>query len=212
MRGILNHKQSGTSLIELAVVTFLFLIVLGLTSNALSSGVRNFLSVRSEIELQQDAIVILSKLSREVGEASGDSTWPVPAPNTPLVGSVGEPVGIVFDSPRDNAGHMVLDPSTSTPLWQRRVCYFYDQTQNSVVRCDQPLPAPSTSPPGVDPTKTVSWFRDNRPNDPLPGRIESFSIQVGDSPESFNFDIQVSSESLGRKTTVQFVGHATMRG
>ena len=94
----------GLTLVELAIASFLFLLVLGLTSAALSSGVKSYLSVRSEVELQQDALAILSRITREVGEADPGTTWPPPTADTTLIPPGPDPVGIVFSSPRDGSG------------------------------------------------------------------------------------------------------------
>ena len=195
---------------EMAVASFLFLIVLGLTSAALTSGVKSYLSVRSEVELSQDALAILSRISREVGEADPAATWPSPTPNTTLLPAGTEPVGIVFSSPRDSSGRLSLDPATKKPKWHKRICYIYDPANRQLFRGTQDLAAVSTSPPPLDPTLTTGWFQSKVPLDPLPGKVEKFEIKVGSSTSSFNFNLMVSNSSQGHTTRVQFLGHATM--
>lgn len=208
----MRRSVRGATLVELAVASFLFLIVLGLTSKALTAGVKNYLSVRSEIELQQDAIVILSRMAREVGEAESGATWPTPVPDTELLPPGTEPQGIVFSSPRNGNGELILDTATRRPTWFKRICYIYDPATRQILRSEDPLATPSASPPNLDPTKTTGWFQTNRPQDPFPGRVEDFHINVGPETDSFAFDLKVSTSSLGRTTSVQFLGHSTMRG
>lgn len=200
----------GLTLVELAIASFLFLLVLGLTSAALSSGVKSYLSVRSEVELQQDALAILSRITREVGEADPGTTWPPPTADTTLIPPGPDPVGIVFSSPRDGSGRLSLDPATKKPRWHKRICYLFDPSTRQLFRGTQDLAAVSATPPPLDPTLTTDWFRTNAPMDPLPGRVESFEIKVGNSTSSFDFNVVVSSSSQGYKTRVQFLGHATM--
>jgi len=199
-------------LIELAVASFLFLIVLGLTSSALTAGIKNYLGVRGEIELQQDAIVMLSRMAREMGEADPAATWPPPVVESELTPPPGQPVGVVFSSARDNQGKLLLDFDSKQPIWQKRICYLFDPAQEKLLRSVDPLTVPTDSPPEVDLAKTTGWFREARPQDPMPGRVRSFTIKVGKDTDSFNLDIQVSGSSLGRTTTLQFLGHSTMRG
>lgn len=207
-----NLGVRGTTLIELSVATFLFLIVLGLTSTALSSGVKNYLGLQSEIALQQDAIVVLAKLTREIGEANSSATWPPPAADTDLNPPAGNPYGIVLSSARNNQGKLLLDNTSRQPIWQKRICYIFDPTQEKLFRSEDPLAGPSDTPPGLDPVRTTQWFQDNMAQDPLPGQISEFRITTGSTTDQFTVDIKISNSSLSRKTTVQFLGHSTMRG
>lgn len=200
------------SLVELSVASLLLLIVLSLSVLAMRAGVRGFLTVKSETELQQDALVLLSKISREVGEADPAATWPQPTVSQVLQPVGSEPVGIVFSSPRGTDGRMVLDDTTKQPLWHKRICYYYDPSSRQVFRSEDYLTAPSTSPLGQDLTKTTAWFAANSAVKPMPGEVSKFNISVGEDLRSYNFNVEVSNGEGGRVTRVEFLGHATMRG
>ena len=201
----------GLTLVELAVASFLLAILLTLTHLALVEGVKKQQALQEEIELQQDALAILTRLSRETAEGHSATFWPDRAPGTPLTMPGGEPTGFVFLSPRDDDGQISLDPVSNRPVWQKRVCYFFQPAQQKVFRCVDPLAAPSSVAPPRDDTKTTGWFETNRPVDPLPGRVESFDIRVGDSQDQLEFNLTLTSQRGSRTKSLEFIASTTLR-
>ena len=100
----------GLTLVELAVASFLLAILLTLTHLALVEGVKKQQALQEEIELQQDALAILTRLSRETAEGHSATFWPDRTPGSPLTMPGGEPVGFVFLSPRANTSRSRVDP------------------------------------------------------------------------------------------------------
>ena len=205
-----RKAQSGTTLIELAIASFLLAILLGLTHLALIEGVKKQKSLREDIALQQDALALLARISRETSEGHSGTFWPDRSVNSPLTTPGGTPTGFVFLSPRNDAGRIQLDPSNNRPLWQKRVCYYFEPTNGKVYRAEDPLPAPSSTAPPRDDTKTAQWFKDNRPSDPLPGVVESFAVEVGDTVEQLKFNVTLSSEQGPKKKELEFLTSATL--
>jgi type II secretory pathway pseudopilin PulG len=208
---VLKTQLKGTTLVELTVASFLLAILLTLTYQAMVGGVRQYQILRSEIEMQQDALALLARLSRETAEGHSATTWPDRIAETELTMPGGNPVGLVFLSPRNSAGKIELDPTTARPMWQKRVCFFHNPTTRKVYRSLDHLVAPSVAPPPRDETKTTGWFRETRPIDPLPGNVEDFTIQVGDSERNLRFNITLTTES-GQKTKIlQFLSSTTLQ-
>jgi hypothetical protein len=207
----LNRGQKrGTTLAELAVASFLLAILLTLTHLALIEGVKKQQALREEIELQQDALAIMARLSRETAEGHSPTFWPDRAVGAPLTMPGGEPTGFVFLSPRDADGHITLDATTNRPIWQKRVCYYFDPTTQKVFRAEEPLATPSSTPPPRDDTKTTEWFQTNLPSDPLPGQVESFNVNVGATEKQLEFQLMLNSQQGTRRKTLEFIASATM--
>ncbi|HIB67373.1 MAG TPA: hypothetical protein EYO33_20280 [Phycisphaerales bacterium] len=205
-----RRGETGTTLVELAVASFLLAILLGLTHLALIEGVKKQKSLREDIALQQDALALLARISREASEGHSGTFWPDRSTNSILTMPGGAPVGFVFLSPRDGAGRIQLDPSNNRPVWQKRVCYYFEPANGKVYRAEDSLAAPSSTAPPRDDSKTTQWFKDNRPGDPLPGVVESFEVEVGDTLEQLKFNITLSTQQGPRKKELEFLTNATL--
>ena len=205
-----GHKVWGTTLVELAVASFLLSILLTLSYQAMHAGVTQYQNLRSEVDMQQDALALLARLSREVAEGHAPSAWPERTVNSSLLPPTGEPVGLVFLSPRDENGRIVLDSSSGQPLWQKRVCYFFEPSDGRVYRCVEALATPSSIAPPRDDTKTTEWFKNNVAKDPLPGNIEEFLIEVGEHPENLRFEVSVSSTRGRENKILEFLSSSTL--
>lgn len=190
----------------------LLILVMTLTYLAMKSGVEHYLTLRSSIELQQDALTILARLSREGAESNPGSIWPTPVANSPLLPPGGEPVGVVFASPRNDAGGIEIDPVTKRALWQKRICYWYDPATKRLFRCVDPIVPPTVIPPAQDPTKTTAWFRDNTASDPLQGTVDTFEISTNVAADNLIFDLEVSDNNKGLIHRLQFLTSTTPKG
>lgn len=205
-----NAARRGVTLIELSIASFLLAILLSLTYLAMSEAAKKQNILRDDIALQQDALALLAKLSRETAEGHSATFWPDRTANSNLVMPGGEPVGFVFLSPRNATGRIELDPVNNRPIWQKRVCYYFDSATSRVYRCEEALATPSSTPPARDDTKTTQWFMNNVASDPVPGTIEAFSVAIGDNLEELQFDVTLSTERGRRKKSVQFLTSATL--
>jgi hypothetical protein len=209
VRAACLRRARGITLAELAVSSFLLAILLSLTHLALVEGIKKQKSLRNDISLQQDALATLTHLSREVSEGHSGTFWPDRTTSSPLTMPSGEPTGFVILSPRDASGRIVLD-SSNLPIWQKRVCYYFDNSSNKIYRAEELLASPSSIPPPRDDTKTTQWFKDNVPSDPLPGSAEFFGVVVGETPEQLRFNLTLGSEEGRRKKTLEYVASATL--
>lgn len=71
------------------------------------------------------------------------------------------PVGIVFASARLPNNKIAFDEDNLQPIWQKWVCYYLEQGQADLrlVRKEEPLGAPGTTPPIVPTGKDTEYFR-----------------------------------------------------
>lgn len=198
-----KRSLRGLSLVEGLVAMTLLALLLGLTHLAMNSGVKHFLNLRHSVELQQDALALLARLAREVAESPRASVWPEFTPNSAQEYQDDMPKGLVFLSPRDENGLLHLDPSSRRPIWQKRICYWYDPTENRIFRGTEPLDQPTDVPPPRDDEKNTAYFREQVLCAPLPGRVTELQIEY--LAGSVQFQLQVSQEERGYVKRLEFV-------
>lgn len=117
------RKARGATLIELAIVSTLLIIITGMVYQVVQAGVAFYLDSNSAMEIRQDALVGLNRLSVELRQSSMASVhaYMTPAP--------GDPPGIVFASPRDENGAMTAT-SDGKITWRRFVCCYLGDYQD----------------------------------------------------------------------------------
>lgn len=206
-----SQTQRGTSLVELSVASFLLMILLGLSYLTLVEGVDKQNGLRDEVGLQQDALALMARISRETAEGHSSTFWPDRTVDAPLATPGDELLGFVFLSPRDDHGRVRIDPSNNHPIWQKRVCYYYEPADRKVYRCEEPLAAPSSAPPPRDDTKTTDWFQANTLSDPLPGHVEDFVVRVGSEQEHLQFNASFTTIRGQKKKTLEFISSTTIK-
>ncbi len=200
---ILRRSDRALSLAELLVAMALLALLLGLTHLAMNSGVKQFLNLRHSVELQQDALALLARLAREVAESPRASVWPEFTPDSVPNYSDEAPVGLVFLSPRDEDGVLHLDPASRRPIWQKRICYWYDPVEDRIYRGTENLDQPTDLPPPRDDEKTTAYFRENVLCAPLPGRVTELRIEHLSA--SVQFHLEVSQEERGYVKRLEYV-------
>lgn len=206
-----NRAKKGITLVELAVSMTLLLLVMSLTSLAMKSGTEEYLSLRSSIDLQQNALSLLTRVSREGTETNMSTVWPPPVAGSPLTVPAGDPKGVVFASPRDNDGNLVLEPASLQPEWQKRIAYWHDPGADKLYRATEDLASPGLAPPAPDPVFNTAWFRDNGTNDPFSAVVEQFEVEADSAGRTLKFQIEFSEEHKGVTRKLRYLTSATPR-
>lgn len=86
-----------------------------------------------------------------------------------------EPSGIVFLSPRPGSGSTMYD-NAGNQLWRQWVCYYYDDTNNRIMRGEINLPTPTTTPPSCP--YTVLNFTGLPGNKMVADKVTGFSVTL----------------------------------
>lgn len=149
-------KSKGTTLIEMLVYIFLFLLVfIGIHRIFNSATQYYYLSIAS-VDVQQSALSASYRLSRELSESALSS---IKLYNT-------TPKGIVFMSPRDSAGTIsfqTASPYEGEVYWYKYVAYYLDTDPGDsslyaiYIKEYTPTGSPFSEATGST-TYTTSWF------------------------------------------------------
>lgn len=136
------RKVRGATIIELSVVSVILIIVVGMVYQIVQAAVAYYLDSNSAMEIRQDALVGLNRLSVDLRQSSMASVhaYMSPAP--------GDPPGLVFASPRDENGAMQAT-SDGKITWRRFVCYYLADYQNykALLRKSENIPTPPERAP-----------------------------------------------------------------
>lgn len=159
----------------------------------LSAGVRYFKSSMTTVQLQQDSLLALMWLTRELGES-----------NPKTVATFANPPGVLFASPRDANGNIALD-TQGLVKWQKFICYYLEDRNgvSCLVRKEQMLDHPDIglSPPPIAPPaprsfQTTAYYK----NLGVPSRTVAQNVinltATGISP--LELEVQVHKKDMGR--------------
>lgn len=146
-----NQQCCGTSLVEVLIASAVVGLILVCTAYLLQSCFRHFREVDSAVQVHLLATTSLARIEEDLRHAN-------PASYQIFT----NPPGIVFGSPRDNAGKIQFDPDSLQPLWRKLVCYYLepDGSRFRLVRKEQPLTTIDDQPPAVG-TNDTSHFQLN---------------------------------------------------
>lgn len=175
----------------------IMLLVLLCTCQMLVSSMSFYAVERNATELQQGAMVPLSRLSRELAESDPYA-----------VRSDTSPPGIVFASPRDDSGSFAFD-TDSNLLWQRYICYYVAVVNGTqvLVRKERKLDAPRNTPPPM--VYSTAWFGAlNAPFVAAGWSVTAFS-RSGFNPVQLT--LTTNQSALGRQDQMQFVTRVLLR-
>ncbi len=107
----------------------------------LTAGMRYHKSTSASLEMQQDTLLSILALSRELGES-----------NPRTVARYTAPQGILFASPRDDASNVWVEPS-GLLRWPKFICYYVGDVNGTpcLIRKEQYLDDPDlhTDPPPI---------------------------------------------------------------
>lgn len=189
-----SDRKSGVTLPELLLSSALIGFVLISIYALLTAGVRYYKNSLTWIELQQDSLLSLVQLTKELGESNRQTVRIYP-----------DPAGLVFASPRASDGVYEIDPS-GLPLWQKFVCYYVTDVNGvpSLIRKELTLVAAGYAGPQVVPPVTfnsTAWFRDAK----LPRKVVARNIDrltvTGASPVAI--ELGVAKEEMGKSFEVE---------
>lgn len=124
LRARLRSGEHGFTLVEMLVATFIFLILTSALFGAVLAMSRGVRSTRELNDLNEEARVMLNRMSRELREARSIGTVVNPA------GTTFDPngdVSVTFDV--DFNGNGVIEPNADDP---ERLTYTYDRAEQRV--------------------------------------------------------------------------------
>lgn len=126
-------------MLELIIVCALMSIVVGVVYSIVQAGLAFYMDANSAMEIRQDAMVGINRLSVELRQSSMASVQ---------VDSVSAVKGIVFASPRDATGAMA-PTSDGKMTWQRYVCYYVGPYQGAqaLIRKEETISPAKTRAP-----------------------------------------------------------------
>lgn len=147
----MTRKARGLSLAEVIVATALLGLISTYVALLIKYGFEYMRASEERAELQRTSLFVLSSITRELAESSGDCIT--------YASGTSPYSGIVYGSPRglDNQveyqdGHL---------LWRKWVCIYYDSSQKLLMRAEEALSPESTFKPDPSPAgfnKTVGEF------------------------------------------------------
>lgn len=152
------------------------------------TGVRYHKRAETLLDLQQTSLVALSVLNRELSEASPTA-----------IAVFADPPGIVFASPRSDAGTFEFDESTGKLKWWKLVCFY--QGGSALLRRDEALPgAPLLDAPTIPASKDTAYFDGIPGNTRVVGRdVEAFEA-TGIRP--CNVRLVISRDEVGGQFSI----------
>lgn len=186
------RRRSGHTLVELAVATFLLGLLVALTGTFFRHALAHHRRTMRAVELQEDALATLGRLSTLVSESHRATAFPALTSPGPLLPPAGSPTGLILASPRDQDGRLRIDGSNGLPLWQRWVCVWHDATASRLMECSEDLATPSSVLPTLESSQDLVWFSTTRsPQRPLPGRVSAFSLNLLPTMATVRIDLRV---------------------
>lgn len=148
----------------------------------IAAAVRYYRTSQDTIELQQNVLVSVTKLTTELGESSLQSVLVDPSP----------PGGVIFATPRNASGDIRYDPTSGKAIWERMLCYYVEVVGGvpCLVRKEKPLPA-TDAPPLIPPGETTAGFQADVS---LPRRVVAHRITAFEVVDSAPLLVKVTAE------------------
>lgn len=150
---MIRTRGPATTLVELLVVMGLLGIVVTMVYFVVHAGLKFYLDSTAALEIRQEALVGLNRMSLEMRESSLASV---------AIDMTSPTKGIVFASIRNAAG--LTSPTSDGKLtWQRLSCYYVVPYQDSqaIFRKEEPLPGlvgRAPDPLGLAPPRDPTYF------------------------------------------------------
>lgn len=114
------RRSNGTTLLELLIVMGLFGVLLYSVYLFIDRGVTMYRESSDALEVRQQALVGMAKLSDDVR----DTAIPSVHCESTTVAPTSDIDGIVFVSLKDDNEETHLDPDTERLNWQKTICYY----------------------------------------------------------------------------------------
>ncbi|MBI3927886.1 MAG: hypothetical protein HY319_20260 [Armatimonadetes bacterium] len=131
------RSRRGVTLLELLIASGLVLLVALSVLALFEAGVRYVRESEARLDIQRDALVAMALVTQELSESN-----PVAFRTDP------DPPGVVFGSPRNLEGTLIVD-SSGKLIWQKFICYYLEDSgaERRLIRKERML----------DPTVRVSF-------------------------------------------------------
>lgn len=190
---------AGASLIELLVAMALMALLATVAWKLLSAASRQLENSRRQLNLQQDVLLALNWLSRDISESSlvaiHTNPWGA-GPLPPVPPTPGPPRGIVLASPRDGDGNISFSGTAVT--WSSRICY-YVSAEGELFRALAVHP-PKALPPVIDPMSenTDEFATGPYPRRRLAGQVSYFNVER----QAAGIEVVLETASLDRRFTM----------
>lgn len=144
-------KEWGLSIPELLIACGLFAMVTTAIATVMREGIRFFNTHSTALEVQQQCLQAMDRVSLELSEASVSSYKSY---------RTASQSGLVWGSLKNGEGETTVDPNTGEPQWHKYIGYYTDKSGDIplLIRkevplmrqespLDEPVPAPVTTPP-----------------------------------------------------------------
>ncbi len=138
------RARRGTTLVELLVYIVLMSMMLTAVYAVFVASMRYFRVAQAATELQNDAQQCTLHMVADLADSTSST----------VVTGTG-PIGIVFLSPRNNIGNFVYD-SSGNLYWQKWVGYYFDSTNQQLIRKEVTLTTAVTTVP-TNPYTTATF-------------------------------------------------------
>lgn len=143
-------RPRGTSALEVIIACLLLGTVSTGAVSLMLASYRHYLDSDAAASLNDRVLQATTDLQRELKISRRSTTAIFAAPQ-----------GLVFASPRRNDHTIAFDPDNLQPVWQKWVCYYLepDGQEHRLIRKEEPLASPTTTPPTVPSSKSTNHFR-----------------------------------------------------
>lgn len=137
--------RRGMSLAEVLVVAGLLAMLFGLILSALGPGFRAWVRGERKSDAQQNALIVLTRISQEFQNAHPLSLELTPATAFDPDGKEVHRDSVTFLSCTNEVGDVQLG-AEGDPIWQRRVVFYHDGDTEQVRSISIPLVPPTAEP------------------------------------------------------------------
>lgn len=150
MSSLLSRRPPGASLVEIIVACGIVGLIMASAMALIIASYRHHLDGDTSATLNDRVLATVTTMQRELKDGHRGSS---------LIFS--SPVGIVFASARLPDQKIAYDEDNLQPIWQKWVCYYVEPAEIDfqLVRKEEPLTAPGTTPPVVPSSKDTEYFR-----------------------------------------------------
>lgn len=133
-------KAWGLSIPELLIACGLFAMVTTAIATVLREGTRFFNTHSTALEVQQQCLQAMDRVSLELSEASTSSYRSY---------RTASQSGLVWGSLKNGEGNTTVDPVTGEPQWHKHIGYYTDKSGDIplLIRKEALLDEPVTTPP-----------------------------------------------------------------
>jgi hypothetical protein len=198
MKACRRPDQRAYSLVELTVAMFLLGLIFYAVGAFFSSALTHHRQTMAALEVQEDALSTVGRLTTLFSESHRTTVKPALTAAGPVVAEAGNPLGLIFASPRDASGRLSIDATSGEPVWQRWLAVYHDPLTERIYECVETIGGALTSiPPVPDPDHDILWYRGNTSAPrPMPGRISDLDMEVQPSLQTVLLKVRVEHPDL----------------